>query len=264
MSEHLKYDAHNHSFFSDGHESPEEIVEVAATRVDYIGLSDHDNVRGIPRFLDAVKRVNDRGINLRGVPSAEITTSIGHMILAVPDPSMTEGFLKWAREVDFFNIDPAAAIVPGVSEFNGVCIFTHPSVPLTQGASFTDIERLIDRLPPETHGHIGIETNNHSAHMLPNYGNIRTRTEAWNQNLGLAQVAATDSHSKHLAGAFYSLLPGADTGEPIVEAFRSRSVIAPGRSVSLGGKLKILLSHGSEHLKYKTGLDVYPLARRLL
>lgn len=261
MSELLRYDAHNHSLFSDGHESPEEIVEAAATRVDYLGLSDHDNVRGIPRFLDAVKRVNDRGINLRGVPSAEITTSIGHMILAVPDPEMTGRFLRWARGIDFFNIDPADAIVPGVSEFNGVCIFTHPEVPLTRGATFTDIERLMDRLPESVRAHIGIESNNHASRALPYYDKIRKQTEVWSRNLGLAGLAATDSHSKHLAGAFYSLVPDTGSQTPIVDAFRNGTVTDPDRPVSLGAKLKIILSHGSEHVKYKTGVDVYPLVR---
>lgn len=264
MIEFLKYDPHNHSSFSDGHETPEEIAEAAAGKVDYLGLSDHDTVRGIPRFLDAVQKIRDRGINLQGVPSTEITTSIGHMILAIPDSSQAAGFLKWANGVDFHNIDPAKAILPGVSDFNGVAIFTHPEVPLTQGASFSDIERLLDRLPGEIHGHIGIEANNHSAHILPQYGRIRRETEKWNQSVGLAQVAGTDSHSKHLAGDFFGLVPKSDHGEPIAQAFRNRTIISPDRPITFGGRMKILASHGSQHLKYTTGLDPYPAVRWIL
>lgn len=264
MTEVLKYDPHGHSTFSDGHETPEEIVEAAAGKVDYLGLSDHDNVRGIPRFLDAIARLNDRGVSLQGVPSTEISTSIGHMILAIPDPSQTAGFLKWANNVDLYNIDAADAILPGVSDFNGVAIFTHPQVPFTEGASFSNIERLLDRLPAEIHGHIGIESDNHSAHILPSYGRIRRETEMWNRSVGLAQVAGTDSHSKHLAGDFFSLVPKSDKGEPITQAFRDRTIFAPDRQVGLGGKIKILASHGSEHVKYKTGYDPYPAVRWIL
>lgn len=264
MTEFLKYDPHNHSSFSDGHETPEEIAQAAAGRVDFLGLSDHNTVAGIPRFLEAVKRVNDTDIRLQGVPSTEISTSIGHMILAVPDSSVANHFLDWARGMEFMNIDPRNVILPGVRDFNGICIFTHPRVPFTEGASFQNLERLLNTLPADIYPNLAIETNNYSAHILLHYARIQRQTRAWNQQFGLAEIAGTDSHSKHLAGRFFSLVPQGNGDEPVAEAVRSRTLITPDLRVSIGGKMQVLISHGSEHLKYKTGLDVYPLVKGLL
>ena len=48
-------DLHTHSFFSDGSNSPEELIETAhKIGLSAIALTDHDTVNGCPSFQEAV------------------------------------------------------------------------------------------------------------------------------------------------------------------------------------------------------------------
>ena len=62
-------DLHTHSIFSDGTNTPEELVAMAEKRgLTALGLTDHDTVGGIPRLLAAAKEVS-----LEGVPGIELS-----------------------------------------------------------------------------------------------------------------------------------------------------------------------------------------------
>lgn len=57
-------DLHMHSYFSDGTMSPEElVVEGHDAGLEAMALTDHDNVAGIPRFLEAANKTGMRAIS---------------------------------------------------------------------------------------------------------------------------------------------------------------------------------------------------------
>lgn len=47
-------DLHCHSYYSDGEDSPTQLIEkAAALKLEALALTDHDTVKGIPEFLSA-------------------------------------------------------------------------------------------------------------------------------------------------------------------------------------------------------------------
>jgi len=62
-------DMHTHSVFSDGTYTPEEIIDSALKAgISAVALTDHNNVDGLPRFIDAAK-----GKNISAIPGAEFS-----------------------------------------------------------------------------------------------------------------------------------------------------------------------------------------------
>jgi 3',5'-nucleoside bisphosphate phosphatase len=67
-------DLHMHSSFSDGSHTPEELIEEAVRHnITAVALTDHDTVRGIPRFLNAAV-----GSGIQGIAGVEISTAFPH------------------------------------------------------------------------------------------------------------------------------------------------------------------------------------------
>ncbi|MBU3915226.1 PHP domain-containing protein [bacterium] len=67
-------DLHNHSTFSDGDYSPEELIEEAGKKgIEYFALTDHDSILGIEAALRAGKESN-----LKVIPGVEITLRFRH------------------------------------------------------------------------------------------------------------------------------------------------------------------------------------------
>jgi len=65
----MKADLHLHTHYSDGTDSPDEVVARAARgRFDVIAVTDHDTVNGLPEALDA-----GRQLGVKVVPGVEIT-----------------------------------------------------------------------------------------------------------------------------------------------------------------------------------------------
>ncbi|HEY6435848.1 MAG TPA: PHP domain-containing protein, partial [Ignavibacteriaceae bacterium] len=67
-----KTDLHMHSYFSDGYNSPEKLVEKAKDRgIKILSLTDHDNVNGIFEAVEYAKKYN-----IEIIPGVEISTDI--------------------------------------------------------------------------------------------------------------------------------------------------------------------------------------------
>lgn len=63
-------DLHNHSTFSDGTDTPAELVDIAEKAgLGAIALTDHNTVAGLPEFLAAAE-----GKNVRAIPGTEFST----------------------------------------------------------------------------------------------------------------------------------------------------------------------------------------------
>lgn len=88
------YDGHGHSRHSDGFHNPEKVVQKAVGRVNILGLSDHDTVQGLFAFLTAVDKVNQGKQILLPIPSVELTTRQGHLLVAIPDIDKADNFLS--------------------------------------------------------------------------------------------------------------------------------------------------------------------------
>lgn len=97
----MKYDLHNHSYFSDGELSPEALVLAAhEASIDVLALTDHDTVDGLPRAHVAAKEV---GLVL--VPGVEISSRWERMDIHVlglgidtKHPTLTAGLQQHQLE----------------------------------------------------------------------------------------------------------------------------------------------------------------------
>ena len=69
----MKIDLHSHTYYSDGHLSPKELIDRAHTmQVDVLAITDHDTVQGIDEALTYQKQLK-RPLHI--VPGVEISTS---------------------------------------------------------------------------------------------------------------------------------------------------------------------------------------------
>jgi predicted metal-dependent phosphoesterase TrpH len=93
-------DLHLHSTFSDGSDTPEELVALGARAgLQGMALTDHDNVRGAGAFLQACR--THRITGLTGVEiSAEVPAGTLHILGFGVDPSHAELQRKLARVLD--------------------------------------------------------------------------------------------------------------------------------------------------------------------
>jgi predicted metal-dependent phosphoesterase TrpH len=96
-------DLHTHSRFSDGSDSPEELVcRARRLGLQALALTDHDNILGVPAFLDACRARHLTGLS--GVElSAEVPSGTLHLIGLGIDPACGElgealGRLRDGRE----------------------------------------------------------------------------------------------------------------------------------------------------------------------
>ncbi|NOU36031.1 MAG: PHP domain-containing protein [Kiritimatiellaceae bacterium] len=93
-------DLHSHSIFSDGTNSPEELVALAEKGgLSALSLTDHDTTDGLPRFMAA-----GRNSSVQTVPGIELSAEFGEITLHILgylfDPSHEElqAALQWVRE----------------------------------------------------------------------------------------------------------------------------------------------------------------------
>jgi hypothetical protein len=95
-----KVDLHTHTSYSDGYYSPAELVIKAKNAgIDILGISDHDNVKGIPEAIETGKKI---GVEI--IPGLEISSDLKDRevhILAYffePDNKELERYLTFFRE----------------------------------------------------------------------------------------------------------------------------------------------------------------------
>lgn len=99
----FKTDLHTHTYFSDGFNSPEKLVDKAKNRgIKILSITDHDNTKGISEAAEYAKK-----FEIEVIPGVEISTDIRdtevHILGYFIDPTNTdlEHYLIFFREERF-------------------------------------------------------------------------------------------------------------------------------------------------------------------
>ena len=71
-------DLHVHSWWSDGTQSPEDLVRAATGRVDVLAITDHDEIAGALQAREFARDRPDLGVNV--VVGEEVSTLNGHLL----------------------------------------------------------------------------------------------------------------------------------------------------------------------------------------
>ena len=107
-------DLHTHSVFSDGTDTPEQLIELAAQAgLSAVARCDHNTVAGLPDFLKAAQ-----GTTVEAVPGVEISTDFAdkelHILALYVQPqhyaAVTELLAEGDRRKEQSNIDLVAAL----------------------------------------------------------------------------------------------------------------------------------------------------------
>lgn len=228
-----RYDGHGHSRMSDGWDTPEKIVACAVERnVHILGLSDHDTVSGLPALLRACQEANAQGgtrqyppqaMKILPVPSVEVTTTYGHLLVALPYPEDALRFINdfplWKKPADTKEV-----IEKSIGDYRALCVFLHPEAPYIDGFSLEEIPPILSAVPTRFFPFLGIEINNWMAQIFFRKRKqteqlISTRNEQW----GLAECAFTDYHQSGHVGSYSTLMEMSQLSpDAFVDAFVNR------------------------------------------
>ncbi|MDQ3239013.1 MAG: PHP domain-containing protein [bacterium] len=190
------YDGHGHSNHSDGLHSPSQIIDHAIKKgLNIIGLSDHNVISGLTEFLKHSDHINRHENVILPIPSIEISTSLGDLLVAIPDRHMAENFISQYKKPKR-RFDPMEIIEEYITNYNAIIIFLHPESPYVNCFSLNSIQKLLDKIPISFHKNIGIEIYNW---MMQVFFWQRKRKEViihqHNHNFNLAAFSFTDYHS---------------------------------------------------------------------
>ncbi len=181
-------DLHTHSTFSDGSDTPAELLAIAAEAgIRALAITDHDTFAG---SKVAYKIIQEQKLNLILIPGAEVTTSEGHLLVL------------GARELPPRGRSPEET-TEMAHEQGGITIVPHPYHPFRHA---------IGRIPDCD----AVEVYN-SKHLF-GIANARARRGAHKRHLPM--VAGSDSHFAATVGLGVTDIEAADA-EEAVEAIRA-------------------------------------------
>lgn len=194
------YDGHGHSTGSDGLHEPEKIIDMAIAKgLQIVGLSDHNVVSKLPRFLDYADKINSRGTKILPIPGIEISTNKGHLLVTLPIREKAEEFISNFKKFTK-KPHPAELIEEYVQQYNAIVIFVHPDLVL-HGFKLDYIETLVSKIPERYHKNLGIEIYNWMAQAL--FWSRREeekRIHSRNHLMKLSPFSFTDYHSAYHVG----------------------------------------------------------------
>ncbi|MDQ3098472.1 MAG: PHP domain-containing protein [bacterium] len=195
------YDGHGHSNASDGLHKPEHIIDSAVHKgLSIIGLSDHNVVSNIPRFLDYTDKINKHKHIILPIPAVEISTTQGDLLVTIPDRDHAENFLTKYKKPQR-RPNPSELIEEYIDQYNAIIIFPHPEVAYLKGLKLDYIEKLLHKIPQPYHKNIGIEVYNW---MSQAFFWKRAKQEKgihnYNKALKLSPFSFTDYHQAHHVG----------------------------------------------------------------
>jgi predicted metal-dependent phosphoesterase TrpH len=181
-------DLHVHSLCSDGSQTPEAIVRAAAGRVEIVGLTDHDEIRGAVRARAFAAEHPELGVEV--VVGEEISTLNGHLI----------GL--WLEE----RVPPGLSALQTIELIHaqgGLAVAAHPFHPIRGAArGHRSIGRMVDDLPLD------------AIEVVNNAGVFSRLYDAWaavhNLEWMLPVTAGSDAHDVWYLGSAVTRFPGRD------------------------------------------------------
>jgi len=217
------YDGHGHSTGSDGLHEPEKIIDMAVAKgLQIVGLSDHNGVSKLPRFLDYADKINTKHLKILPVPGIEISTNKGHLLVTLPIREKAEEFItnfkKFTKKPH-----PAELIEEYVRQYDAIIVFVHPDLVL-HGFKLDYIESLLSKIPKHFHKNIGIEVYNWMAQvMFWSRPEKENQIHALNHKLKLAPFSFSDYHSaNHVGNGSTAMYMKSLTENAFVEAVHHR------------------------------------------
>jgi len=192
----LKGDLHMHSTFSDGRNSPEEILLAAVEKdLDVISITDHDTFSGALRALKAAKSMQ---LDLVVIVGAEVRTTAGDILVYCSD-SLPDTVPRDPFELADVAHGHGCIVVPA-----------HPFDARRKGIGKLVYDGQWD----------AIEVYN--AHSDP-FSNHRAEQAA--RELGLPGIANSDAHVASAVGSAYNIIEADDrNADSIIDAIKTGRV----------------------------------------
>jgi len=172
-------DLHVHSLWSDGMQSPEEVVRAAAGRVDVLALTDHDTIHGARIAQEYAQDHPELGVDV--IVGEEVSTLNGH-VLALYIEEAIPPRLSAERTIEL------------IHEQDGIAVAAHPFHPIRfRTSGHPALAALISDLPLD-----GVEVVNNSGPLARPY-------DAWaalrNADWQLAVTGSSDAHDIDYIGS---------------------------------------------------------------
>jgi len=185
----MKVDPHIHTSFSDGFNTPQEVMDYVVNRTDLkiISITDHNTMDGIKAALEYKQANPEKFKNLEIIPGEEISTREGH-ILAL--------FIK--EEIPPHH--SATFTIDAIHRQGGIAVAPHPFTIAMRSKGLESVGNLIYNLQFDA-----IEVAN--ANPIEIISNIIAR---WKNffHLKLPQIGGSDAHFIYAIGKCYTSFKG--------------------------------------------------------
>lgn len=231
-----KADLHTHTTASDGYESPEELVERAATHTDLrvLAITDHDTVEGGYRAYEYWQKNRSRLSHIEIVKGIEVSSRDGHILGLFIERDIQPG-------------QSIEATIAAIHAQGGLAIAAHPFTPMNLIFGNQGVKTVVAK----DVGFDAVEVINSAPTEL--FANVKAHRFN-QQNLSLPETGGSDSHYWTMVGKSYTRFPG-HTAEDLRQALLAGTVEAGGHIVSplmvLPGIWKIILDHTIHRAHHK-------------
>jgi hypothetical protein len=199
-------DLHVHSRWSDGAQAPDAVVRAAASRLDVVALTDHDEIRGALQARVFAADHPELGVDV--VVGEEISTLNGHLLGLFLEERVPPGL-------------PALATVELIHAQGGLAVAAHPFHPIRGAArGQRSVGELVEDLPLD------------AIEVVNNAGVFSRLYDAWaalrNVEWMLPVTGGSDAHDVWYLGSGVTRFPGRSARElrAALVAGRTRAHVA--------------------------------------